>query len=195
MKITNVKKLKFLEYKEVRALIDSIKENDSRDLRDKAVLEVLFSTGLRVAELVSLAKSEIHPATGEKTFEMSIIGKGGWQRVIFFSPKALNAVIKYLDWRESLPPGLFERDDARLFPMTDRAVQFMIKRRARDAGMDNKDITPHILRHSFATDLLRKGANIRIVQEFLGHRSISSTLVYTHTTNKDLKDLHNKFYK
>lgn len=182
---TTKRQIKFLEEAEVHHLIASIVPRGYRGLRDRALMEVLFSTGLRIHEALALLRKDFTDTKGG-TKELTIIGKGGWQRVVFFSRPALAAVKAWLDYRKD--------DEPEVFPMTSRAAQIMIKRRARAARFD-KRVTPHIFRHSLATDLLNKGVDIRVVQEFLGHRSISSTQVYTHVTNKQLKDIHTKLYK
>lgn len=179
------RQIKFLERKEVEKLINAIPRDGYRNLRDRALLEVLFSTGMRIHEALELPEA---PFVSEKnrTMEMSIVGKGDWQRVIFFSPKALEAIKNYLIVKND--------EELELFPITSRCAQLMIKRRAKLAGIE-KRVSPHILRHSLATDLLMRGVDVRVVQEFLGHRSISSTQVYTHVTNAQLKDIHKKLYK
>jgi len=186
--ITQKRQIKFLEKKEVEKLIAKIKQKGARNLRDRALLTVLFSTGLRISEALALEWTAFEEQ-GRATMELPIIGKGGWQRVIFFSPEALKSIREYLKTRDDL------LDEQRLFPITSRAAQIMIKRRAGRAGMGDKHITPHTLRHSLATDLLRRGVDVRVVQEFLGHRSIASTQIYTHVTNTQLKNIHTKLYK
>ena len=164
-----------------------------RALRDNAMLQLLFSTGLRVSELVSL-DSDIDLSKDE----MSIRGKGDKIRVVFFSDEAKKAVKKYLDARKDLDEALFvnmgrnanERSGLRL---TSRSVERTVKHYATRAGITKK-VTPHVVRHSFATDLLQNGADIRSVQALLGHASISTTQVYTHVTDKHLREVHSKFH-
>jgi site-specific recombinase XerD len=169
-------------------------ENEKvRALRDNAILKLLFSTGLRVSELVSL-DSDIDLSKDE----MSIRGKGDKVRVVFFSPEAKKAVQKYLDNRKDLDEALFvnmgrnanERNELRL---TSRSVERIVKHYATHAGITKK-VTPHVVRHSFATDLLQNGADIRSVQALLGHANIATTQVYTHVTDKHLRDIHAKFH-
>lgn len=169
-------------------------ENEKiRALRDNAILQLLFSTGLRVSELVSL-DSDIDLSKDE----MSIRGKGDKVRVVFFSPEAKKAVQKYLDNRKDLDEALFvnmgrnanERNELRL---TSRSVERIVKHYATRAGITKK-VTPHVVRHSFATDLLQNGADIRSVQALLGHANIATTQVYTHVTDKHLRDVHSKFH-
>lgn len=191
---TQRRQIKFLERKEVNTLIRTIGTEKPRDLRDRALLEVLFSTGMRIHEALKLPRLDFYNpklegwgmGTKMVTKEMTIIGKGGWQRVVFFSPEAMEAVRAWVMARED--------EDDMLFPITSRCAQLMIKRRAKDAGIE-KRVTPHILRHSLATDLLRNGVDIRFVSEFLGHRSLNNTLIYTHVVNEQLRSIHKKLYK
>lgn len=185
---TQKRNIQFLERKEVEALIAGITAEGYRGLRDRALLEVLFSTGLRISEALALPKTVIEGRDMRQVLEYTLIGKGGWQRVVFFSPTTLKAIGEFLQ-----VGGKYLKDD-RLFKMTPRCAQQMVKRRASQVGLV-KRITPHMFRHSLATDLLRQGVDVRVVQEFLGHRSISSTQVYTHVTNGQLKDIHKKLYK
>ncbi|QSH39208.1 tyrosine-type recombinase/integrase [Candidatus Kaiserbacteria bacterium] len=164
-----------------------------RAIRDNAMLQLLFSTGLRVSELTSL-NSDIDLSKDE----MSVRGKGDKVRVVFFSPEAKKAVQRYLDERKDLDEALFvnmgrnasEHNDLRLTP---RSVERAVKHYATRAGI-TKTVTPHGLRHSFATDLLQNGADIRSVQALLGHANIATTQIYTHVTDKHLKDIHSKFH-
>lgn len=184
MKTTN-RKIKFLTDKEVRQIIDGIGvAKKPRTMRDKAILETLFSTGLRVHELIALPDAPFIQAVGQ-TMELSIMGKGGRQRTIYFSPLCLKAIKNYLALRED--------SELLLFPLTIRAVQIIVKKRATDAGFGW--VHPHTLRHSLATDMLRKGVNLFDVKEFLGHASINTTQVYLHATNPELKNIHTKLYK
>ena len=182
--ITQKRQIKFLERKEVEQIIARIKPIGSRNLRDRALIEFLFSTGLRISEALALKVHQLKENAG--TQEITIIGKGGWQRVVYISPAAVKAVRAYLLNRLE--------NNERVFPITARGAQKMVIERAKAARI-KIHCTPHIFRHSFATDLLRRGVDIRVVQEFLGHRSISSTQVYTHVTNAQLKDIHTKLYK
>lgn len=161
-------------------------------LRDKAVLETLFSTGLRLSELCSLPR-EINL----KSDEISVRGKGDKIRVVFLSPAAKDAIKSYLDKRKDLHDALFVQaanakgtDATPLYP---RAVQRMIRRYATKAGIGKK-VTPHVVRHMFATDLLSNGADLRSVQMLLGHANIATTQIYTHVTNKQLRDTHAKYH-
>lgn len=174
--------IKFLERDEVKHLITSIPPVGYRALRDRALLSVLFSTGLRISEALALNSADFLKIKelADDPFEMSIIGKGGWQRIVFFAPWALKEVASWLD---RLPA-----DESRLFPIKVRAAEMMVARRASAAGFEG--VHPHTIRHSFATDLLNQGVDLRIVQEFMGHRSITSTQVYTHCVNKRLREAH-----
>lgn len=177
--VTNRRKtrIKFLERSEIDRLIASL-----TDLKEKALFQTLFSTGLRVKECVSLLRKDLEHPGIEDTKELSIIGKGGYQRVVFFSPVALREIRAYLKVRTDADP--------RLFPLTTRTAERIVKARAKAVGLV---ATPHTFRHSLATHLLRSGANIRVVQNILGHHSLSSTMVYTGCTNKDLLESHKKY--
>lgn len=162
-------------------------------LRDKAILETLFSTGLRVSELCSLDREKIDLTKGE----FSIRGKGGKIRIVFLSQRAKEAITQYFNQRTDVDPAAFVRikkigakDNLRLTP---RSVQRIVQKWATRAGII-KQITPHTLRHSFATDLLAGGADLRSVQALLGHANVSTTQIYTHITDKGLKEIHQKFH-
>jgi site-specific recombinase XerD len=193
----------FLEGQELARLLDAPLSADTPTLvrlRDKAILETLFSTGLRVSELVSLKKGDIP----QKRNDLSVRGKGGKVRMVFLSPDAKNAVSNYLIKRRDLSPYLFVRHDragttnaakekTEQHGVTVRSVERMVSQYARQAGI-MKSITPHTLRHSFGTDLLRSGADLRAVQELLGHASITTTQIYTHVTDKHLKEVYEAFH-
>ncbi len=162
-------------------------------LRDRAILELLFSTGMRVSELVSLSRD-----TELSRGEFSIRGKGDKVRVVFVSPSARAAVEAYLKKRTDVDDAMFiqvgraagKRSDLRL---TARSVERLVKRYAIKAGISKK-VTPHVVRHSFATDLLENGADLRSVQALLGHANITTTQIYTHVTDKHLRDIHKNFH-
>ena len=186
---TPKRRIKFLERSEVEKIIAGIKPKSGREKRDYALMHTLFSTGMRVSEALALQADEVILLLREKgTSELPIIGKGGWQRVVFFSQESKNAIKKYMDSIEWMQVA-----DERLFRITPRAVQKMVKIRAASAGFADRNITPHTFRHSLATHLLQKGANIRIVQEILGHKALGTTMVYTGVTNKDLMEAHARF--
>lgn len=166
-------------------------------LRDRAILELFFSTGLRVSELSHLDRDSID----EKKDEFSVRGKGEKMRLVFLSPAARTALTPYLKARKDTHEALFVnlagtktggglREPSRLTP---RSIERLVKHYAIRAGITRK-VTPHVIRHSFATDLLRNGADIRSVQMMLGHANISTTQIYTHITDERLHDIHKKFH-
>ena len=170
-----------------------MKKNIDRQkiLRDKAILELFFSTGLRLSELCSLNRD-----LDLSKDEFSIRGKGEKVRVVFLSDSAKKAISEYLRERKDMAEPLFiqysnnKREDHRLTP---RSIERIVKYYAIVAGISKK-VTPHIIRHSFATDLLSNGADIRSVQMMLGHANIATTQIYTHITDKQLRDVHKKFH-
>lgn len=188
------REIDFLKQDEMDRLLAAPEGNDITALRDRAMLETLFSTGLRVSELCSLDRKSINLNTGE----FAVLGKGGKLRVVFLSDRAKDALKAYDGAREDIDDALFVRhdikqntkDDLRLTP---RSIQRMIKKYAVKAGVVKK-VTPHQLRHFFATDLLQGGADIRSVQAMLGHASITTTQIYTHYTDSKLKEIHKKFH-
>ncbi len=162
-----------------------------KGIRDKAILELLFSTGLRVSELCSL-DSDIDLSRDE----MSIRGKGEKIRVVFLSDSAKQAVAAYLKARKDMEEALFVnygRGKQKPGRLTPRAVEMIVKYYAIKSGITKK-VTPHVIRHSFATDLLENGADLRSVQALLGHANIQTTQVYTHVTDKHLRDIHKRFH-
>lgn len=196
-----MRQVDFLERHELLGFLEApilakYKENNIIKYRDKAILEVFFSTGLRVSELANLKKENINL---EKT-DFTIRGKGGKLRIVFLSNQAIYWLKKYFDERKDISLWLFIRHD-RAFDskkdtynrLTPRSIQRLVAKYAKIAGISKK-ITPHIIRHSFATDLLTNGADIRAVQEMLGHSSIITTQIYTHITNKQLKEIHEAFH-
>jgi site-specific recombinase XerD len=165
-------------------------------LRDKAILETLFSTGLRVAELVKLNRDQVNL----ETREFGVIGKGKRPRVVFLSKRAVHWIERYLGERKDSYKPLFIRHSGAKdnqsdegMRLTTRSVQRVVKKYAKMAKLPSK-VTPHVLRHSFATDLLSGGADIRSVQEMLGHKNIATTQIYTHVTNPKLKKVHEEFH-
>lgn len=190
------RQVKFLTLESLEKLLSSPDAKTITGVRDRAILETLFSTGLRVAELVALERKHLEGAKAGSDFEMSVIGKGGYPRTVYFSARALTWIKKYLSMRNDEDQALFLRfkgptsDSLRL---TTRAVELLVQKYSKKAGIPLL-ATPHTLRHSFATDLLNQGVDLRIVQEFLGHRSIATTQIYTHVTNKRLRDIHKKFH-
>jgi site-specific recombinase XerD len=192
------REVEFLESEEVDRIFEAAVGADLKSLRDRAILELLYSSGLRVSELTNLNRDQVNL----KTQELSVRGKGGKSRVVFISDRAKNALERYLDKRSDVDPAVFARigikrlekkknaDNLRLTP---RSIQRIVKYYATKAGIV-KDVHPHTLRHSFATDLIANGADIRSVQEMLGHSSVTTTQIYTHVTNKQLKEVHKAFH-
>ncbi|TSC55229.1 MAG: Tyrosine recombinase XerC [Microgenomates group bacterium LiPW_31] len=178
--------LKFLSTEQVERLLSQPQISTLQGSRNKAILEVLFSTGLRVSELVKLNRDQIDL----RRREFGVIGKGGRSRVVFLSQRAADWLKKYLDGREDSTQPLFIGREMRL---TARSVQRIVAKYGRKARLPI-EITPHVIRHSFATDLLMAGADIRSVQEMLGHKNISTTQIYTHVTNKQLREIHETFH-
>ncbi len=186
----------FLDADEITRLLN-VSGSSEENLRDRAILELLFSSGLRVSELVSLDRDSINLEMGE----FSVRGKGGKVRPVFISDRARLAIRMYLEKRSDVDPALFvsirkgfalkrESDGLRI---TVRTVERIVSRAAARAGI-SKSVHPHTLRHSFATDLLQNGADIRSVQALLGHSSITTTQVYTHVTDKSLRSVHERFH-
>ncbi len=186
--------VEFLEEDELVRLLEAAKGSDLLSLRDRAVLELLFSTGLRVSEAAKLDIEDINL----KRSEFTVTGKGSKRRIVFMSERAREALKRYLDKRRDTSPFLFishdrakgARDDT---PISPRSVQRIVDKYARKAGITKK-ISPHTMRHTFATDLLRGGADIRAVQAMLGHASITTTQVYTHVTDKHLHEVHKRHH-
>jgi len=205
------KEVEFLEADEVERIINSANGSNFKSLRDRAILELLFSAGLRVSELINLNRDKLDL----KKQEFVVRGKGDKIRVVFVSDSARKALERYLDKRTDIDPAVFVRDikslerfsvkgrstldgknkknESKSFRLTPRSVQRMVKYYAAKAGII-KEVHPHTLRHSFATDLLVNGADIRSVQAMLGHSSITTTQIYTHITNKQLKEVHQAFH-
>lgn len=195
---TTSRSLKFLNENQVERLLSQPVISKLNGLRDKAMLEVLFSTGLRVKELINLNRSQVDL----KKREFSVLGKGGRRRVVFLSKKAVYWLRKYLASREDKWQPLFirytgqvnEENKGEAMRLTTRTVQRMVRRYARKANLPI-EVSPHVLRHSYATDLLQAGADIRSVQEMLGHKNIATTQIYTHVTNPQLRKIHEKYHR
>ena len=187
--------VEFLDAEELERLLNAACGDSIQKLRDKSILELLFSAGLRVSELVSVNRDQINL----KTQEFSIRGKGSKVRIVFVSNTAREAIEKYLKKRSDIDPALFVRILKKgeilekSLRLTARSVQRIVKYYAAKAGIV-KDVHPHTLRNSFATDLLANGADIRSVQAMLGHSSITTTQIYTHVTDPRLKEIHKAFH-
>jgi site-specific recombinase XerD len=169
-------------------------------LRDRAILETLFSTGLRVAELAALSREQIKIRDIKTDLEIAVIGKGSKIRTVYFSARSVKALKEYLDERKDFDPALFvnykrgsalKTEDRRL---TVKSIEDIVKKYVLITGLPVM-ATPHTLRHSFATDLLNQGVDLRTVQEFLGHSNIATTQIYTHVTNKQLRDVHRRVHE
>jgi site-specific recombinase XerD len=183
---------------ELDRLLNVPKGNELKDLRDRAILELLFSTGLRVSELCSLPRD-----IDLRSDELSIRGKGGKVRVVFVSDQAKKVLGLYLSKRRDMDDALFiklGRNQPKTMAakgeslgVTKRTIERIVKTHAIKAGISKK-VTPHVMRHMFATDLLSNGADLRSVQAILGHANIGTTQIYTHVTDKHLRDIHKKFH-
>jgi site-specific recombinase XerD len=187
----------FLNPSQIERLLNSPKIADNAGLRDRTILETLFSTGLRVSELVSLNRDQVDL----ERREFGVKGKGNKLRVVFLSDTAAEWIERYLKSRQDDFKPLFIRysgmvdirNNGEKMRLTSRSIQRIVAKYAKRAGVPI-EVTPHTLRHSFATDLLISGADIRSVQEMLGHESIRTTQVYTHVTNRHLKEVHKAFH-
>jgi len=185
--------LDLISGEELCRLIEAPDGKDIKSLRDRAILELLFSTGLRVSELCSLTRDVDFDADS-----FSVRGKGEKIRVVFISDEARKAVKQYLDKRADVSDALFIRLNREAskedeLALDQRSVQRIVKYWAIKAGISKK-VTPHVIRHSFATDLLHNGADLRSVQLLLGHASISTTQIYTHVTDSELQRVHKLFH-
>ena len=187
--------LDLISASELNRLLQSPDTKTLVGLRNRAILELLFSTGLRVSELCSLSIDDVDLSRDE----FSVRGKGEKIRVVFLSESAKGAIRNYLTKRKDMHEALFIQHSNRITEIQDlqlsvRAVQRILKQCATEAGITKK-VTPHVLRHSFATNLLQNGADLRSVQALLGHAHIATTQVYTHVTDKHLREVHKKFHK
>ena len=191
------RKIEFLSGEEVDRLLAAPSLSTIQGKRDKAILEVFFSTGLRVSELTKLDRDKIDLDRRE----FGITGKGGRTRVVFLSSRSVDWLVKYLNERNDHFKPLFIRHKGKIDPttpdeamrLTPRSIQRMVKKYSHKVKLPI-DAHPHLIRHSFASDLLNAGADIRSVQEMLGHKNISTTQIYTHVTNKQLRDIHETFH-
>ena len=192
------KQVTFLNYDEIEQLLSQIDSPTEQSLRDKAIVELLFSSGLRVSELINLNRDHINLNKREFT----VRGKGNKDRPVFISQTTTKAVSDYIKTRkDNLVPLFISYSRNSKTPnlagdfrrLTARSVERMVTKYARLAGI-TKHVTPHTMRHSFATDLLINGADIRSVQAMLGHSNIGTTQIYTHVTDKHLKEMYDKFH-
>lgn len=198
---TSRKEVEFLDPDEVERICQSASGENWKERRDRAILELLFSSGLRVSELTGLDREKVN--LNKKEF--SVRGKGDKIRVVFLSERAKRYLERYLEKRMDVDPALFIRDqktfeklkkqmaENKSLRLTPRSVERIVRYYAVKAGI-TKDVHPHTFRHSFATDLLTNGADIRSVQAMLGHSSITTTQIYTHITNKQLREVHEAFH-
>lgn len=188
--------VKFLTLEQVQKLLESPDTNTLIGLRDRTILEILFSTGLRVAELVNLNREQIKIPSLIKDLEIVVIGKGNRPRPVYFSKRALGWLKKYLETRKDKEKALFiNYKGPKSAPkrLSARSVENIVKKYALLSGVP-VFTTPHTIRHSFATDLLMQGLDLRTVQEFLGHKNIATTQIYAHVTSRRLRDAHRKFH-
>ncbi len=191
------KQVTFLHYDEIERLLSQIDNSSEVGLRDKAIVELLFSSGLRVSELVNLNRDHINT----KRREFMVRGKGQKDRPIFISENAASHIDDYLATRlDNLPPLFLSYSRNNIISnsgdyrrLTARSIQRLINKYSRLAGI-TKHVSPHTMRHSFATDLLMNGADIRSVQGMLGHSNISTTQIYTHVTDQHLREVYEKFH-
>jgi site-specific recombinase XerD len=191
---TSERSLDLISSDELARLLAAPKGDKIQALRDRAIFELLFSTGLRISELCSLSRY-----IDLKKDELSVRGKGEKVRVVFLSEDAKNAIKKYLEKRDDVDDALFVKHsnggakEAKSLRLSPRSIERDIAHYAIAAGISKK-VTPHVLRHSFATDLLENGADLRSVQVMLGHANINTTQIYTHVTDKGLREIHKNFH-
>jgi site-specific recombinase XerD len=194
------KEIKFLKLEQLSRLLSAPSEKTIIGLRDRALLETLFSTGLRVAELAALNSDQLRVKDDTKDLEIAVVGKGSKIRTVYFSGRAVKALRAYLSERKDMDDALFvnykrggaQSDKTRR--LTVKSIEDIVKKYVLIAGLPVM-ATPHTLRHSFATDLLNQGVDLRTVQEFLGHSNIATTQIYTHVTNKQLRDIHRQVHE
>ncbi len=194
------KEIKFLKLEQLARLLAAPDQSTLIGLRDRAILEVLFSTGLRVAELAALNREQIRIAGLGSDLEIAVVGKGSKIRTVYFSVRSAKALKAYLDERKDFDEALFinyrrgSAGSTATRRLTVKSIEDIVKKYVKITGLPVM-ATPHTLRHSFATDLLNQGVDLRTVQEFLGHSNIATTQIYTHVTNKQLRDIHRKVHE
>jgi site-specific recombinase XerD len=189
------KVIHFLTLEQVKRLLEAPDTSNEIGLRDRAILEAFFSTGMRAGELVNLNREQIKIKPETRDLEITIIGKGQRPRTVYFSERAVFWLRRYLEMRKDKEKALFinyrgKKPGTRL---TIRSLERIVKKYAILAGLPLNTVC-HTLRHSFATDLLSKGVDLRVVQEFLGHKNISTTQIYTHVTRPQLREIHKKYH-
>lgn len=190
------RQVRVLNLEQLEKLFSALDVTKTQGLRDRAILEILFSTGMRIAELTSLNREQIRIKPVMEELEISIVGKGGRVRPVYFSQRSLHWLKKYLETRNDKEKALFINYRSKTGTprrLTPRSIEKMTKKYAILAGLP-LTTTPHVMRHSFATDLLAQGVDIRTLQEFLGHKNIAATQIYAHVTNKQLREIHRKFH-
>ncbi|MBI4087963.1 tyrosine-type recombinase/integrase [Candidatus Kaiserbacteria bacterium] len=190
--------ISFLETHDIEKMLKVPNVKTPNGLRDRTIMELFFSSGMRISELIALNADQVsflQDNDPKRTYELSIVGKGKHVRTIFISPRAAEWLRAYLASRRDVYKPLFInlRSGSENRRLSARAIQMMISRCAMLAGLSKK-VTPHTLRHTYATDLLGHGADLRSVQELLGHKNVATTQIYTHVTNKRLRDIHEKFH-
>lgn len=194
------KEIKFLSLEQLKRLLESPSAGTIIGLRDRSLLETLFSTGLRVAELAALNRDQLRIKDDTQDLEIAVVGKGSKIRTVYFSNRAIKALRAYIKERHDMDDALFinykrggtvTNASRRL---TVKSIEDIVKKYVIITGLPVM-ATPHTLRHSFATDLLNNGVDLRTVQEFLGHSNIATTQIYTHVTNKQLRDIHRKVHE
>jgi len=193
------KEVKFLKLDQIEKLLLAPDISTKIGLRERAILDTLFSTGLRVAELAGLNIDQIKISQNTKDLEIAVVGKGKKVRSVYFSERSLHWLKNYLNKRADMDEALFinykpgkEKSNTSR-RLTTKSIEDIVKKYVKIAGLPVM-ATPHTIRHSFATDLLSNGVDLRLVQEFLGHRNIATTQIYTHVTNKQLRDVHKKMH-
>jgi len=188
--------IKFLTLEQIKKLLESPKVSNITGIRDRAILETFFSTGLRIAELIKLNKEQIKINPGADYLEIVVIGKGNKPRPVYLSKRAIEWLKRYIDTRKDKEKALFinyKGPKSASKRLSCRSIENIVKKYVEASGVPSFT-TPHTLRHSFATDLLEKGVDLREIQEFLGHKNIGTTQIYAHVTSKRLRDTHQKFH-
>lgn len=193
------RQVRFLTLEQLKKLFAAPNVATARGLRDRAMLETFFSTGMRISEIVNLNTNQIKTSRDVDTFELVITGKGSRTRTVYFSRRVLDWLAKYILNRTDMDPALFVRADLKnpgkrdTLRLTARSIEKLFKRYVIMSGLP-LNTTPHVMRHSFATDLLKQGADLRVIQDFLGHKNIAATQIYAHVTSKQLRDIHRKLH-